>query len=183
MKNATGSSGMCTAFARASFYKMSEFVKKINEAIRATKEEDYLRGLTVFLDVYGTEDTPQIAGTPAATGLSYFGLCLALVQRKFKPAIDLCKRAIDLQFYNGDHYANLARVYVAAGNRKKAVEVADQGLKLLPDHEELIDTRRFVGVRSRPPVPFLDRSHPINVSLGQARHAKKLAERPPRRKR
>ena len=26
-------------------------------------------------------------------------------------------------------------------------------------------------------VPFLERTNPINVSLGQARHAKKLAER------
>lgn len=163
---------------------MSEHVRKINEAIAATKSEDYLRGYTLFLDVYGTEDQPQIAGTPAATGLSYFGLCLALVQRKFKPAIDICKRAIDLQFYNGDHYVNLTRVYIAAGNRKKAVETADQGLKLLPDHDELLATRKEIGIRSRPPVPFLDRDHPINVSLGQARHAKKLAEvEAPKRKR
>jgi len=28
------------------------------------------------------------------------------------------RRAIELEFYNGEHYANLARVYVAAGNRK-----------------------------------------------------------------
>ena len=52
------------------------------------------------------------------------------MQKKYKPAIDLCKRAIELQFYNGDHYANLARVYVAAGNRKKAIETVEQGLKL-----------------------------------------------------
>lgn len=155
---------------------MSQTTRMINEAIAATKEEDYLRGLTLFLDVYGTDDSPPIAGTPAAAGLSYFGLCLALVKKKYKPAIDLCKRAIDLQFYNGDHYANLAKVYVAAGNRKKAVEVANQGLSLLPDHDGLIETRKAVGIRARPAVPFLDRSHPINVTLGQARHAKKVAD-------
>jgi tetratricopeptide (TPR) repeat protein len=153
---------------------MSEGTKRIDEGIAATMSHDYLRALTLFLDVYGTEDQPPITGSKTATGLSYFGLCLALVSKKYKAAIDLCKRAIDLQFYNGDHYANLARVYVAAGNRKKAVETAEQGLKLLPDHEGLLATRESFGVRSRPALPLLDRSHPINVTLGQARHAKKF---------
>ncbi|HKB79520.1 MAG TPA: tetratricopeptide repeat protein, partial [Thermoanaerobaculia bacterium] len=90
--------------------------------------------------------------------------------------------ALDLEFYNGDHYANLARVYAMAGHRKKAVETAEAGLKLLPEHEELLRTRAELGVRSRPSVPFLDRGHPINVSLGQARHAKKVTEKPRKKK-
>jgi len=154
-------------------------------AIDTTKEEDYLHALTMFLDVYGTEDSPPLSTGKAATGLSYFGLCLALVQRKFKQGVDLCKRAIDLEFYNGDHYANLARVYLAAGQRKKAVDTAEAGLKLAPENEELMKVRGDIGVRARPTVPFLDRSNPINVSLGQARHAKKVAEgktSPPRRR-
>jgi hypothetical protein len=32
-------------------------------------------------------------------------------------------------------------------------------------------------------VPFLDRANPINVSLGQARHAKKVSEQETRKKR
>lgn len=152
---------------------------KVDEAIEATRGEDYLRALTIFLDVYGTEDAPPLNNAKAASGLSYFGLALALVSRKFKTAIDLCKRAIDLEFYHGDHYANLARVYVAAGNRKKAIETAEQGLKVAPEDEDLIRVRDELGIRGRPAVPFLDRSHPINVTLGQARHAKKYDE-PPR---
>ena len=145
-------------------------------AIDTTKDEDYLRAITLFLDVYGTEDAPPLSTPKAASGLSYFGLCLALVQRKFKPAADLCKRAIDLEFYNGDHYANLARVYRAAGQRKKAIDTAEAGLKLAPEHDGLLQVRKELGLRARPAVPFLDRSHPINVTIGQARHAKKVAE-------
>jgi tetratricopeptide (TPR) repeat protein len=102
------------------------------------------------------------------------------MQKKLKPAIDLCRRAIELEFYNGDHYANLARVYVVAGNRRKALETLEQGLKLVPEHEYLLQVRKEMGVRARPAVPFLDRAHPINVSLGQSRHAKKVAD--PRKK-
>lgn len=142
-------------------------------AIEAAREEDFLRAITLFLDVYGTEDAPPIRTPKDASGLSFFGLSLALMQKKFKPAIDLCKRAVELEFYNGDHYANLARVYIAAGNRKKALETLEQGLKLVPGHEYLTEVRKNMGVRARPAVPFLDRSHPINVTLGQSRHAKK----------
>ena len=155
----------------------------LEEAIYNAREEDYLHAYTKFLDIYGTEDSPPIRTPKDASGLSYFGLCLALVKKQFKPAIDLCRRAIDLEFYNGDHYANLARVYVAAGNRKKAIETLENGLKLVPEHEYLLEVRKSLGVRARPAVPFLDRSNPINVSLGQARHAKKVSDQETKKKR
>lgn len=155
---------------------MASTLERIQEAVALTRSGDYLHGLTLFLDIYGTEDSPPLNSAKAATGLSWFGLCVALVQKKYKPAVELCKRALDLEFYNGDHYANMSRVYAAAGNRKKALETAESGLKLLPDHEELLRTRRELGVRARPSVPFLDRSNPINVTLGQARHARKLGD-------
>lgn len=149
---------------------------KLEDAIVAAREADFLRALTLFLDLYGTEDAPPIRTPKDASGLSFFGLSLAMMQKKFKPAIDLCRRAIDMEFYNGDHYANLARVYLIAGNRKKAIETADKGLKLIPEHEYLLNVRHMLGVRARPAVPFLDRANPVNVSLGKSRHAKKIEE-------
>ncbi len=145
----------------------------IDEAILEVKEENYLRALTLFIDIYGSEDAPPIRTAKDAGALSYFALCLALVQKKYKQAIDICKRALELEFYNGDHYANLARVYLAAGNRKKAFETVQAGRKVAPDHEDLTAVRRLLGVRARPSLPILDRKNPINVSLGRARHAKK----------
>jgi len=157
--------------------------KRLTEAIEATKEEDYLRALTLFVEVYGGENAPTSLNAKAAKGLSFFGLCVALVQKKYKDAIDLCKRALELEFYNSDHYINLMKVYVAAGNRKKALETIEAGLKLHPEDESLLHARRSLGVRARPAVPFLDRANPINVSLGQARHAKKVAETEGRKRR
>ena len=150
---------------------------RIDQAVLAAKEEEYLLALNLFYDIYGTDDAAPIRAPKDAGALSYFGLCLALVKKQFKPAIELCKRAAELEFYNGDHYANLARVYLAAGNRKKAVETAEQGLKLIPEHEYLLEVRQSLGLRSKPPVPFLERSNPINVSLGHARHSKKAPKK------
>lgn len=161
---------------------MPRTAQDIERAIEAAKEEDYLRALTMFSDIYGTDDSPPIQSPKDAAGLSYFGLCIALIRKKWKPAIDLCKRAIDLEFYNADHYVNLTKVYIAAGNRKKALETVEAGLKVQPENDDLIATRKSLGVRARPAVPFLDRSHPVNVTLGQARHAKKLADREKKKK-
>jgi tetratricopeptide (TPR) repeat protein len=155
--------------------------RQINEAIEAANEEDYLRALTLFVEIYGGENAPTSLNAKAARGLSYFGLCIALVQKKYKDAIDLCKRALELEFYNAEHYVNLMKVYVAAGNRKKALETIEAGLKLHPEDDALLKARRSLGVRARPAVPFLGRSNPINVSLGQARHAKKVAEKTKKR--
>lgn len=155
----------------------------IDEAIRAAREDDFLRALTLFLDIYGTEESPPMKTPKDASGLSYFGLCLAVMRKQYKLAIDLCRRATLLEFYNGDHYANLARVYMVAGNRKKAVESAEQGLKLNPEHPYLLEVRKSLGVRARPSLPFLERTNPINVSLGQARHHKKISEEEAKKKR
>jgi tetratricopeptide (TPR) repeat protein len=149
----------------------------IEEAIQFARDEEFLRAMTLFLDIYGTDDAPPMRTPKDAMGLSFFGLSIAVMQKKFKPAIDLCRRAIELEFYNGDHYANLARVYIIAGNRKKALETLEQGLKLVPEHEYLLEVRKAMGVRAKPAVPFLDRSHPINVTLGQSRHAKTESDR------
>jgi tetratricopeptide (TPR) repeat protein len=153
---------------------MTSFNRQIAEAIMAAKDEDFLRALNLFHDAYGTEEMPAIQGSKTAQGLSYFGLCVALVRKDYKLAVELCRRAIDLEFYNADHYANLGRVYLAAGNRKKALETVEAGLRMNMKHDGLRNVRRMIGVRERPTLPFLNRTNPINVSLGQARHAKKM---------
>ena len=162
---------------------MTNIARRIDEAVMLTRNEEYLAALTDFLEIYGGEEPPNmLMTTKTATGLSWFGVCLALVQRKFKPAIDLCKRALELEFYNGAHYLNLMKVYVAAGNRKKALDSVETGLRIHPEDEYLLSVRKSLGIRARPAVPFLDRSNPINVSLGLARHHKKIAEKDTKRK-
>lgn len=161
---------------------MATPAQTLDEAIRLARAGEFLPALTLFLDVYGTEDAPPMTTPKSASGLSWFGLSLALVRKQMKPAIDLCRRAIELEFYNGDHYANLARVYIAANNRKKALDTTEQGLKLVSGHDYLLQVRKTLGVRARPALPFLERSNPINVSLGQARHHKKLSDLEARRK-
>lgn len=148
-------------------------IGRIQIAIDAVHRDEYLRALTIFSEAYGELGEAALRDPRAAEGLSYFGLCAALVEKTYKHAIDLCRKAIELQFYHAPHYMNLSRVYAAAGNRKKAIEILDDGLKVAPDDERLVARRHELGLRARPVVPFLPRDSGINVALGRARHAKK----------
>jgi tetratricopeptide (TPR) repeat protein len=139
----------------------------IRKGISAVESENYLLGLTILSEAYrsGRVASPE--------GLSYYGLCLALVERKYKNAIDFCKKAIELQFYNPYHYANLCRVYMAAGARRRAFEILQEGLRVMPEEEMLLTLRGEFGLRARPPLPFLARNNPLNEMIGKALTKKK----------
>ncbi len=150
---------------------MSDFdsTEAMRRGIQAVRQEEYLLGLSLLSDAYSSR-----RDVPPPDGLSYYAVCVALVQKKIKPAVDLCKKAIELQFYHAEHYANLARVYMAGENRKKALSTVEQGLKVMPEDETLLKLRTELGVRRKPPIPFLPRNNALNVMLGRARHAKEI---------
>lgn len=154
-----------------------ETMTRVRRAIAEVEREEYLNALVLFVDI-----RQQTEGRPFPTdGLSHFALCLALVEKEYRTAIEMARKAIELQFYRAEHYLNLAKIYVATGDRKKAVEIADKGLSVIPDDAALRAYREELGLRQRPPVPFLDRSNPVNKSLGRAKAAKSDDRREPGR--
>lgn len=156
-------------------------MNEIEQGIAAAKQGEFLVALNLLMDAYNAGQFSK--GQKSAEALSYYGLCLALVQKKYKQAIEFCQKAIDMNFYWPDHYTNLTRVYLAASMRRKAVETCDKGFAMFPEDQGLRRVRRELGVRARPAVPFLDRGNPLNKSLGQARHSAKTVEVKKRRKR
>lgn len=146
----------------------------IQAGIAATKERRYSQALALFLKAYGAgEGSTPSQKSKYIEGLSYYGLCLAVEQQKFKSAIDFCRKAVEIQFYNAEHYANLTRVYVAAGTRKRAIETLEAGLKALPNDAMLRRLQIDMGKRGRPAIPFLSRNHPMNIALGKALHRRR----------
>lgn len=99
--------------------------------------------------------------------LSYFGLCLCLVAKRHRDGVPMCREAIEREPYNAALFLNLGRACLAAGRRKEALAAFDQGLRLEPTHDALRQHRVELGRRRRTAVPFLERSHPINVALGK----------------
>jgi len=150
-------------------------VNEIEQGIAAAKREDYLAAMNLLMDAYN-EGQFSKAGAKSSEALSYYGLCIALVQKKYKLAIEFCQKAIEMNFYWPDHYTNLARVYIAASMKRKAFETMEKGLSMFPEDRGLRRVRQEMGVRARPSVPFLGRDNPINKALGRSRHAAKVTE-------
>lgn len=134
--------------------------------IMATERGEYAAGLQLLSKVYQT-----VSPDKAPQGLSYFGLCMAQVERKHKAGADLCEKAIGLQFYEGKHWANLVRLYIAGKNRRKAVEVLEDALRKMRNDQALIRVQHEIGYRRAPYFRFLNRRNPFNklysVSAGR----------------
>jgi tetratricopeptide (TPR) repeat protein len=145
-----------------------EINKVIRQGISAVQAQNYMLGLKFLSQAYANS-----ARSSPPEGLSFYALCVAVVDRKYKSAIDLCKKAIEMQFYNPHHYANLTRIYLAAGSRKLAFDTLQHGLKIMPEDEMLNRLSEQLGRRAAPALPFLPRSNPLNEMIGRARSKKK----------
>jgi Flp pilus assembly protein TadD len=101
--------------------------------------------------------------------LSFLGVSLARSRRKWASAVELCEKALSLRRNEAQLYLNLAEVYVAAGRRDEAVDVLDKGLIYFSVDARIKNARANLGKRSSPVLPFLERGHFLNRSLGKLR--------------
>ena len=102
--------------------------------------------------------------TPLASAcLAY---CRAKENGKVKEAVALCMEAMKEEPKNPDIYLNLGRIYLVAGQRKSAIRAFDLGLRCGRSPQIESELSRL-GRRKSPPLPFLSRSNPVNVTLGK----------------
>jgi tetratricopeptide (TPR) repeat protein len=102
--------------------------------------------------------------------LSFLGLSLARAEKKWKPALEFCEAALRMKRNEARLYVNLAEVYVSTDQREKAVQVLDAGLRNIGDDPRIKRMRNKLGRRHHLVLPFLDRQHLVNRSLGKCRH-------------
>ncbi|MCK9418077.1 MAG: hypothetical protein M0R70_01710 [Nitrospirae bacterium] len=107
--------------------------------------------------------------------LSYYGCLQALVDKKYLDGVEKCKKALAMikkeSWFGEDmlfpvFYLNLGRAYVAAGKKKEALDAFGKGLKHDNSNPDILMELRGLGSRKKAPVPFLDRSNPINRYIG-----------------
>lgn len=103
--------------------------------------------------------------------LSYYGLSLARAHKPTREAIDACRIAAKRDPWDPDLQLNLGRVLALAGQTTRALATLERGLRLAPRHKALRAELRRHDRRSRPPVPFFTRDHPLNRTIGKLRAA------------
>ena len=135
------------------------------KGLQALEEKRYLDSLAFFESALNQEER---SGNPAPRMkyLSYYGLALSLAAGRTQEAIEMCERALSVEFYNPDLYLNVARVYLTAGERRRAHKALCQGLRIEKRHPGLIAELRRMGVRRKPLFGFLPRRHVLNRLTG-----------------
>jgi len=141
-------------------------IRLVKSNIKAKKLEDAYTMLQASWITY--PDNPII--------LSYYGSLHAIVEKKYRAGIAHCLKAIsmisdesalDEYLILPELYLNLGRAYVAANMINDAFCAYRKGLKY-GHHQDLVKELRACDRRSKPALPFLDRSNPINKYVGLA---------------
>ena len=100
---------------------------------------------------------------------SYYGLGLALVERRFNRAVELCRGAVKEEFFSPDLYRNLAQVHLVFGFKAEAIRYLRRGLMIDPGHARILQDLQAMGLRGQPVLGFLPRRHFVNRWLGRVR--------------
>jgi tetratricopeptide (TPR) repeat protein len=148
--------------------------EKVQEAIAWTRNERFDDAMEVFEDCLPvlSADGELTDKRFAAAAFSYYGLCVAMVKRKYAEAIQYCNLSVKSNFMDPEHRINLALVYLERDDRRNAVRNLEAGLRLQPSNKRIHKIFSEIGRRKRVTLPFLPRRNPINVWLGRLREPK-----------
>lgn len=151
--------------------------KYLNEVKLLLKKKEHRKALKVLFQAL--KKYPDDAFL-----LSYYGCLEAVILKNYAFGIETCQRAIDLlnnttpfgqEIFYPTFYLNLGRAYLSAGKKKEAVESFRKGLSFEKDNRDIIWEMMKLGIRRKPPIPYLKRTNPLNKYIGIILH--KLASR------
>ncbi|OGQ58823.1 MAG: hypothetical protein A3J24_10525 [Deltaproteobacteria bacterium RIFCSPLOWO2_02_FULL_53_8] len=125
-----------------------------------TKDGRHKEALKVF--------DSDICTTLDPVAMSYYAMCLAKVEARYDKAISLCVIAAEKEFFNPEIYLNLGRIFLATGQKSKAIKTFKRGLKMDDSNDELLLEMRKLGLRRRPFISWLGRNNSLNIFLGKA---------------
>ncbi len=144
----------------------------LNRAKRLLQKKYQVQALSILKE--GLEVHPENAFL-----LSYYGALAAIVSKDFRGGVRAAERALkllaatvpmDAEVHYPTFYLNIARAYLASGDRSKAILAIKKGLRYNSLHPDLLETMDSLGVRRKPPIPALKRTHPLNKYIGLLLH-------------
>jgi tetratricopeptide (TPR) repeat protein len=109
---------------------------------------------------------------------SFYGLLVGLSEKRFDRALELCRSAAREEFFNPEHYHNLAQLHLAFGFKAEAIRYLRRGQMIDPDNPRIQARLADLGLRRRPPLLFLRRRHVLNRWLGRLRGRPSMSQEP-----
>ncbi|GAC1339397.1 MAG: hypothetical protein NVSMB23_08360 [Myxococcales bacterium] len=122
------------------------------------------------------EDNPAAAHQKFATAyrrnlndvrvLSYYGLTLVVVEGDRQRGIRFCEEAVRRGPLTTELLVNLAKALVLTRNKEQAVRALRKAQELAPDDPRVGREFLALGLRRKPPIPFLPRAFFLNKWIG-----------------
>ncbi len=150
---------------RSDIEKADEYIALARKAL---EEENFTTALGNLEKALELHDNPEWH--------SFAGLCIAMERGDFLVGEHLCLSSIEYDESNPDHYLNLGKVYLAAGRKRKALDILREGM-VRGGNERILALLFEIGTRNPPVFRFLKRSHPFNKYLGMLLHRRALRRR------
>jgi tetratricopeptide (TPR) repeat protein len=150
--------------------RKQEVLSEVERAVALTKEARYSEALEIFEQLL-----PQLSSQDVnekrvlSNSSSFYGVCVAMVRRRYAEAVQYCNLSLKSQFMDPDHLANLALVYLERNDRASAIEKLHAGLRIQPSNVRINKILDDIGRRKPPPITFLSRSNPLNIWFGKRR--------------
>lgn len=147
----------------------SEYIDELKSLLRKRN----LKSALIFLDeaLSYFPDDPFI--------LSYHGCLEAIVNERYAYGIKTCRMALKEmkgripfgeEFFYPILYLNLGRAYLAAGKKREALSSFRKGYSYNKENADLQWEIKKLGLRKKPPISVLGRSHPLNKYIGKLLH-------------
>jgi tetratricopeptide (TPR) repeat protein len=124
------------------------------------RNDNVMGALVAFENAFGLDPEEPIY-------MSYLGLARVLLRKDVKVSVELCEKAAEKNLYHPEIFHNLGRVYLMRGQRKKALDALNSGLRIDKNNADILLELQRMGQRGVPPVPFLRRDNPLNFYLGK----------------
>ena len=152
--------GLCISRGRGEFWRGAELCLASFEfelGRQALDKDDFETALAHFAAALALKDNP--------CWYSYVGLCISRGCGEFWLGAELCLKSLAVEPENTTHHLNLGKVYLAAGNKMKALHTLRDGLAK-GGNENILQVLAEMGVRNTPVFKSLPRSNPLNKFLG-----------------
>lgn len=153
----------------------------LQDGVLACRAGDWRKGLNILSQL--AQETGKDKVLPGIF-YSYLGVAMARCEGRKRESIELCRYGVKLAPRDPENRLNLAMALLINRNRSQAVKQLKVGLKYSPQNRRLLAFAREIGMRRRPPIPFLARGNPLNVWIGRLtyrierqREAREQAER------
>ena len=129
------------------------------------EEKNYPEALKYFKKAFSFyEHNPN--QTPGVL-LSSYGYARAIGENNVREGIVFCKKGLMRKDQAPEHYLYLAELYLMSRQKKEAYKTIETGLKVFKNNSRLSETLKGFGVRKKPIVSLLGRSHPVNKVIGK----------------